>query len=174
MNLEDKLEFVDMKERTIPGRGSNVLQIYFEAWGRAPASAKRGRLWSTRLAQGYSLCPVSDWWRGQRPGPLPHPAPHLELDHLSPRTPQRISWGGCCSTAQTLPLPSPAPFSPVHPSNLSITSSSQSLFLGNLAWGSEIWSKNSRVGVRHATFKLSLPLTDYVTAAMSWASVSYL
>lgn len=31
MNLEDKLEFVDMKERTIPGRGSNVLQIYFEA-----------------------------------------------------------------------------------------------------------------------------------------------
>lgn len=71
MNLEDKLEFVSMKERTIPGRGSNVLQIYFEAWGRAAASAKRGRLWSTHL------CPVSDWWRGQRPGPLPHPAPHL-------------------------------------------------------------------------------------------------
>ena len=39
----------------------------------------------------------------------------------SPRTPQRISWGGCCngSTAQTLPLPSPAPFTPVYLSNLS-------------------------------------------------------
>jgi len=160
VNLEDKLEFVCMKERTIPGRGSNVLQIYFEAWGRAAASAKRGRLWSTHL------CPVSDWWRGQRPGPLPHPAPHLGLDHPSPRTPQRISWGGCCngSTAQTLPLPSPAPFTPVTSAH---ASSSQSLFLENLAWGSEIWSKSSRVGVRHATFKLILPLTDYVTAAMS-------
>ena len=119
VNLEDKLEFIGMKERTIPGRGNYVLQTHLEAWGRAAASAMRGRLWSTRLAQGYSLCPVRDWWRGQRPGPLPHPAPHQGLDHPIPRTPWRISWGGCCngSIAQPLPLPSPAP---VYPSDLSI------------------------------------------------------
>ena len=42
-----------------------------ERWGRAAASTNRGRAWSTWLAQGYSLCPVTDWWRVQRPGPLP-------------------------------------------------------------------------------------------------------